>query len=587
MAKRGGACHVATTRRRYKDQVYETHLLRRSYREGGSVKHETLANLSHLPPDAVEFLRGRLSGEVAPWAGSDEFEIGRTLPHGHVAAVLSSVRAIGLETVLGSRRSRQRDLVTALLVMRVLEPGSKLAVARTLREESATTSLFIELGFDRQEPTDREIYEVHDFLLKQQKRIENCLAERHLEDGCLVLYDVSSSYYTGTKCELAKLGYSRDGKKGFPQIVYGLLCNADGCPVAVEVFQGNTADPGTLSSQVDKLVKRFGLKHLVLVGDRGMLTKKRIDEDLRGIEGLDWVTALRADSIKKLARQGVVEMSLFDTQDLAEVRSPDYPEERLIVCRNPLLAEERARKREELIVATEKELEKIRIATARSRRPLRGQDNIGIRVGRVLNRFKVGKHFTYAIADEDFSYQRNEQKITEEATLDGLYVIRTSVPKETLDAEEVVGVYKGLSNVEQAFRSLKTIDLNIRPIRHRLENRVRAHVFLCMLAYYVTWHMRQTLAPMLFQDDDKDDARTLRESVVDPAIRSLGAKAKDRTKRTPDGFPVESFPDLLKHLATLAKNRIHMTGKTSGDFYKLTEQTPLQRRAFELLKTSP
>lgn len=583
MGKRGEACHVATTRREYKGKVYETHLLRRTFREDGKVKHETLANLSHLPADAIEFLRGRLSGQIEPWCGLGGFTVARSLPHGHVAAVLGSLRAIGLDGVLASRRSRERDLVEALIVMRALDPGSKLATARALREETATNSLFVELGLDQEEPIDREIYEAHDWLLDRQKEVEDKLAERHLKDGCLVLYDVSSSYYTGTNCELAKFGYNRDGKNGYPQIVYGLLCNGEGCPVSVEVFEGNTSDSKTLSSQVQKLIKRFGLKRLILVGDRGMITEKRIDEELRGIEGLDWLTALRADSIKKLARQGVVKMSLFDAQNLAEVCSPDYPNERLIVCRNPLLAEERARKREELLAATEKELEKVRVATIRRRNPLRGKDKIGLRVGKVLNCRKVGKHFDYEISHEGFSFQRNALRIAEEAALDGIYVIRTSVPKQSLASEEAVGVYKGLSNVEQAFRSLKTIDLKVRPIRHRRSDRVRAHVFLCMLAYYVTWHMRRKLAPILFEDDHKEEAQKLRESMVDPAVRSLQAKHKDNTKRTDDNLPAESFGDLLGHLATLTKNRIHIPGKIQNRFYKLAEQTPLQRRALKLL----
>lgn len=586
MAKRGRAVHVATTTRVSKGKVYESHLLRRTYREGGKVKHETIGNISHLPLDVIEFIRGRLRGEVKPWTGSGGIEILRTLPLGHVAAVLGTLRATGLEGLLASRPSRERDLVVALLVMRVLEPESKLATARALREETATTSLFIELGLDGDPPRDREIYQALDWLLKRQRRIEGKLAARHLEDGSLVLYDVSSSYYTGTACELAKFGHNRDGKNGYPQIVYGLLCNAEGCPVAIEVFQGNTSDPTTLGSQIEKLTKRFGLKRVIVVGDRGLITEKRIDEELRNVEGLDWVTALRADSIKKLAAEGIIQLSLFDQQDLAEVRSPDYPDERLIVCRNPLLAEERARKREELLRATEKELDKIVAATKRARRPLRGQDKIGIRVGKVINRHKIGKHFECTITDESFSYQRNTQKITAEAALDGLYVIRTSVPEETFSAEEAVSVYKGLSRVEQAFRSLKSVDLKIRPIYHWLEDRVRAHVFLCMLAYYVEWHMRKKLAPILFDDEDREEAEALRESVVAPAKKSPKATQKARTKQTADGLPVQSFRSLLGHLATLAKNRVRITGNTCHEFYTHTQQTSLQRKAFQLLGIS-
>ena len=576
---------MATNIRHYKGQVYENHYLRRTYREGDKVKHETLGNISHLPADVIEFVRGRLRGEIDPWSGSGGLKILRSLPHGHVAAVLGTLRAIGLEGLLASRPSRERDLVTALLVMRVIAPGSKLATARALREETATTSLCVELGLEAL--SDREIYDALDWLLERQGRIEDKLARRHLHDGSLVLYDVSSSYYTGTHCELAKFGHNRDGNNGCPQIVYGLLCNAEGCPVAIEVFEGNTADPKTLGSQVEKLIERFGLKRVILVGDRGLITAKRIDEELRGVEGLDWVTALRADNIRKLVVEGTIEMSLFDERDLAEVSSPEYPGERLVVCRNPLLAEERARKREQLLQATEKDLGEVHAATARVRRPLRGKGKIGIRVGKVINRRKVGKHFDYEITDDAFSYRRNGQKIDEEAALDGLYVIRTSVPKETFSARQVVGTYKDLSKVEQAFRSLKTVDLKVRPIYHRTEDRVRAHVFLCMLAYYVEWHMREKLAPILFDDEDVEGAQALRESVVAPAVRSPSAKQKDRTQRTQDGGPVHSFRSLLDDLATLAKNRVTPDGKKDHAFFLLTQATDPQRKALDLLEVTP
>jgi len=585
MAKQGKSVHVATNRSHYKGHVYENHYLRRTYREGDKIKHETLGNLSHLPADVIEFIRGRLRGDIDPWAGTGGLKILRTLPHGHVAAVLGTLRAIGVDGLLASHACRERDLVTALLVTRVIEPRSKLATARALREETATTSLCVELGLE--DLADREIYGALDWLLKRQRRIEDKLAERHLHDGSLVLYDVSSSYYTGTHCELAKFGHNRDGDNGCPQIVYGLLCNAEGCPVAIEVFEGNTADPKTLGPQIEKLIQRFGLKRVILVGDRGLITAKRIDEELRGVEGLDWVTALRADNIRKLVEHGIIQMSLFDERNLAEVSSPDYAGERLIVCRNPLLAEERARKRRELLQATEKDLEAILVATRRARRPLRGKENIGIRVGKVINRRKVGKHFDCQITDDGFSYRRNEHKITEEAALDGLYVIRTSVPKEIFSAEQVVGTYKTLSRVERAFRSLKTVDLKVRPIYHRAEDRVRAHVFLCMLAYYVEWHMRSKLAPILFDDEDTEYARTLRESIVDPAARSPRAKAKDRTKHTQDGLPVHSFRSLLEDLATLGKNLVAPDGTKDHAFYLLTQSTTPQRKALDLLGVSP
>jgi transposase len=385
---------------------------------------------------------------------------------------------------------------------------------------------------------------------------------------------------------LVNFGHNRDGKKRFPQIVYGLLCNGDGCPIAVEVFEGNTADPATLSVQINKVRRRFGLERVVWVGDRGMITRKRIDEELRDVEGLDWITALRADAIKKLAAHGVVQPSLFDEQDLVEVSAPDFPGERLMVCRNPLLADERARKRNELLAATEKELENIAAATRRPKRPLTGETAIALRVGKVRNRFKVGKHFVLEITDKRFSYQRDQQKIDQEAALDGLYVIRTSVTLQTMGSEDVVRAYKDLSKVERAFRSIKTIDLKIRPIHHWLDERIKGHVFLCMLAYYVEWHMRQKLAPILFDDHQKQQAQCERKSIVAPAPRSAAAKRKDHSKRTDDDAPVHSFRSLLEDLGTLARNRIRIRG-TSEEFYMLTRPTPAQARALDMLQQSP
>jgi transposase len=586
MAKRNGSVHVATTTRTYKGKVYVTHLLRRSYREGGKVKHETLGNLSHLPSDLIETIRRRLRGDEGP--AGDDFEIVRSLPHGHVVAVLGTLHNIGLDTIIGSRSSVERTLVLAMIVARILAPRSKLATSRALVEETASCSLVWELELDQLEapPDQRDLYAAMDWLLARQRRIETKLAKKHLEDGTLVLYDVSSSYYTGRRCSLAKFGHSRDGKKGFPQVVYGLLCNGEGCPVAIEVFEGNTADPNTLQPQIDKIRKRFGITRVVLVGDRGMITKRRIDESLRGVEGLDWITALRADSIKKLASQGVFQASLFDERDLAEVSSPDYPGERLIICRNPLLAEERSRKREELLQATEKKLNEIVAATQRVRRPLRGKERIALRVGKMINHYKVGKHFVLEFSEDKFSYQRDQQKIAEEAALDGLYVIRTSVSSESLGVESTVRAYKDLAKVERAFRCLKTVDLKVRPIHHWLSDRVRAHVFLCMLAYYVEWHMRSKLAPILFDDHEKDKAESQRESVVRPAPRSPASTAKDRTKRTDNNLPVHSFQTLLADLATLAKNLVRIDSQDC-EFHQLTTATTLQQHAFTLLDVTP
>ena len=579
MPSRNGSVHVATTTRKYKNKVYQTHLLRRTYREGGKVKHQTLGNLSHLPADLIDTIRRRLRGEP-PEDGA--WEIVRSLPHGHVVAVLRTIQRIGLDNILASRPSRQRAVAVALIVARILKPGSKLATVRALRQETATTSLSLELGL--QDVTEREVYEAIDWLQQRQRRIENKLAKKHLQDPTLLLYDVSSSYYTGRKPDLVRFGYSRDRKRGFPQIVYGLLCDGQGCPVSIEVFQGNTADPSTLASQIQKVRKRFGVRRVVFVGDRGMLTSRRIDEELRGVEGLDWISALRTDGIKKLVSHGAIELSLFDERDLAEVTSPDFPGERLVVCRNPLLADRRARKRTELLEASEKKLDAIVAATQRKKRPLRGKDKIGLRVGKVLGKYKVGKHFVLDISDKSFSYQRDEAKISEESALDGIYVVRTSVQPDVISSEDAVRAYKDLAKVERAFRSMKTVDLKVRPIYHWLDDRIRGHVFLCMLAYYVEWHMRRRLAPILFDDHQRTEAEQSRESVVAPAPRSRAARRKDFEKRTEDGAAVESFQTLLDNLGTLTKNRVRLQGSDGAEFYILAQPTPLQQRALALLE---
>jgi transposase len=584
MASRSGAVHVATTRRHYKGKVYETHLLRRTYREDGKVKHETLGNISHLPPDLIEFIRRRLH-EGKPIGLPAEARIVRSLPHGHVAAVLGTIRATGLDRLIGSRRSAERELVIAMVAARILEPASKLATLRGLSEQTASSTLGMELGIEADD--ERELYAAMDWLLKRQSRIEEKIAAEKLTDGSLVLYDVSSSYYTGRHCSLASYGHSRDGRREYPQIVYGLLCNGEGCPVAVEVFEGSTADPATLSAQVERVRKRFAIERVIFVGDRGMITSRRIEEELRGVAGLEWITALRSPAIKSLVEQEVIEPSLFDEQDLVEVHSPDYPGERLVVCRNPLLAADRARKREELLQATERDLEAVAAATARAKRPLRGKENIGLQVGRRIDKHKVGKHFLLEISEEAFSYRRDEQKIAQEAALDGLYVIRTSVPSHEFSAEAAVRAYKDLSKVEQAFRCIKTVDLKVRPIYHRLDERVRAHVFLCMLAYYVEWHMRGKLKPLLFEEEDLEGAEELRASIVAPAQRSESARRKESTKRNEEGLPVHSFQSLLSDLTTLSKNQICRGGQSSETFWMLTEPTPLQARAFELLGVRP
>ena len=557
-------------------------LLRKSWREGGRVRKETIANLSDWPMERVEILRRLLRGETLVPVG-EALVVERSQPHGHVAAVLGTLRALGLERLLASRRSRERDLVVAMVVARVLDPRSKLSTARGLDEDDSLSEV---LGLG---PVDvDELYAAMDWLLERQPRVEAGWAQRHLGEGARVMYDVTSTYLEGRCCPLARVGYSRDDKKNHPQIVFGLMTDADGCPVAVEVFDGNTADPSTVASQVVKLRERFGLRQVILVGDRGMLTEARLREDLEPHDLL-WITSLRAPAIRKLARSGSLQLSLFDEKDLAEIRDPAFPGERLIVCRNPLLGESRAQKREDLLAATERELEKIAAATRRSRRPLRGAERIALRVGRVLGRFKMAKHFRYEIADTTFTYQRDPERIAAEAALDGVYVIRTNVPAETLTADEAVQSYKDLSRIERAFRSFKTTDLRVRPVHHRLPDRVRAHVFLCMLAYYVEWHMRRRLAPLLFDDEHPEQGRARRASVVAPAQRSEQADTKARRHTTDDGHVVHSFHDLLAALRTLCKNRVRLAipDSNSTPFELLTDPTPLQRTAFELLGFAP
>ena len=557
-------------------------LLRESYRHGGKVRKRTLANLTQWPPEVVAGLRALIKGGKVSLDG--DFEIERSLPHGHVAAALGVLRDLELHKIIAPRRCRQRDLAVAMIVARIIDPRSKLATARGLSDETAFTSLGEALGLG--EIDENDLYAAMDWLLARQKRIEAALAGRHLHDGTLVLYDLSSSYFEGKTCPLAKLGYSRDGKKGTLQIVYGLLCDVEGRPIAIEVFEGNTGDPATLATQVDKIRNRFGLTRVVLVGDRGMITEARIREDLADIEGLNWITALRGPAIRDLVKAGRLQPSLFDQTDMAEIASPDYPGQRLIVCRNPLLADLRRHKRQDLLDATERELAKIVTAVTRTSKPLRGSDKIGLRVGRVVNRYKVAKHFVVRIGDDSLAYERKDQRIAEEAALDGFYVIRTDVPDTVLDAEQTVRAYKGLSKVERAFRRLKTVDLKIRPIHHRTSDRVRAHVLLCMLAYYVEWHMRQRLKPLLFDDEDPAAGRALQASPVAPAQRSPAAKRKAAAKRTDDDRPVHSFQTVLADLATIAKNRIQPSVLGAEPFEKITRPTLNQQRILDLLGVS-
>ena len=556
-------------------------LLRESYREEGKVKTRTLANLSRWPEHKVETLTRALKGLPPARDLSAAFEITRSLPHGHVAAVLGTARRLGIEELIDPARSRRRDLVTAMLVAQVIAPASKLAFARGLRSETATSSLGGVLGVTGCDEDD--LYAAMDWALERKDIIENALAARHLTNGTLVLYDVSSAAFEGRTCPLGAIGHARDGVKGRLQIVYGLLCSTAGIPVAIEVFEGNTADPKTLARQISTLKDRFRLSRVCLVGDRGMLTTARIRDEVRPAQ-LDWISALRAPQIKTLVEDGALQLSLFDEQDLLEITSPEFPGERLVCCHNPALAQKRAGKRQELLAATEKELTPIAAATRRATRPLRGKDKIALRVGKVFNHYKMAKHFIIEITDESFTFTRNTAAIAAEAALDGIYVLRTSLPEPTLTQHDVVLRYKNLADVERFFRTLNG-ELDVRPIRHRLADRVRAHLFLRMLSYYISWHMKAALAPILFVDNDKPAAAAKRANPVAAAQRSDDALTKAARKRTTDNTPVHSFTSLLADLATICANHIQPADDIPA-FTMTTTPTPLQRRAFQLLDVS-
>jgi hypothetical protein len=565
--------HVVTNRRQGRHREYVTHLLRRSYREGGRVRNETLANLSHLPDEAIELVRGALAGRRYV-AAETAFAIERSLPAGHVQAALVMARRLELGRLLDRAPSRERDLCLAMICQQALRPGSKLAAVRAFGQSTLGSELDV-TGAD-----EDDLYAALDWLLARQGRIEERLARRQLADGELVLYDVSSSYFEGRSCPLAKLGYSRDQRRGTLQIVYGLLCDRPGRPIAVDVFSGQLHDDKTLPAQVDKLKQRFGLKTVIVVCDRGMVTKANL-ERMADSEGVGWITALKAPQIKKLAAAGALQLSLFDEQNLAEITAPeDYPGERLIVCRNPLVAAERARKREELLVATERGLQQI--ADRVERGTLHGADQIGLAVGPALKRYRVKKHFDVQITDTSLSFTRKTEQIAAEAALDGFYVLRTGVPADTLPTAEVVRAYKGLEQVERAFGTFKGPELEIRPIHHRLEDRVRAHVLLCTLAYYLTWHLKQAWAPLLFTDEQPPTA----PDPVAKAARSPAAQRKAQTKRTTTGEPCHSYRSLIAELATLTRNTIRLPD-ARATFDKLAEPTPLQARALQLAATAP
>jgi hypothetical protein len=559
--------HVVTNTIKRGDRVYTAHLLRRSYREGGKVKKQTLANLSHLPDELIELIRGALRGERFLAAG-EAFQIERSLPAGHIEAALAMARRLELARLLDRSRSRERELCVAMIVQRVIAPGSKLAMSRAFSQSTLASELGIE-GAD-----EDELYAALDWLLARQARIEQALARRHLRAGTLVLYDVSSSYFEGRSCPLAKLGYSRDGRRGTLQVIYGLLCDKRGCPVAVEVFEGSLHDDKTLPAQIEKLRKRFKLGSVVVVSDRGMVTKANL-QLLRDADGAAWITALKAPQVKKLVKEGQLQLSLLDEHNLAEIESPDYPGERLVVCRNPLVAHDRARKREDLLQATERALSDIEHRVEQG--TLAGEAEIGLAVGPALKRWRVGKHFQIEITDTSFAFARRQGEIEQEAALDGFYLLRTSLAEHELAAPDVVRAYKQLKEIERAFRTLKG-PLELRPIHHRLEDRVKAHVFLCMLAYYLAWHLRQAWKPLLCDDEQPPT----QPDPVAKARRSQHAERKARTKRTQAGQPCHSLPTLLSELATRTRNTVRLQA-SGATFDQHTTPTETQTRALTLI----
>lgn len=558
-------------------------LLRESYREGDQVKKRTLANLSKLPDDIIDNLKLALKGATLSMNEGipNHFEVIRSLPHGHVMAILETIKKLGLDKIISEKSSRIRNVVVAMIVARIINPKSKLATARGFNSETCSQSLGQLLDLEKAD--EDELYNALDWLLEKQEKIEKHLALKHLESGTLVLYDVTSTYLEGNGCELGKYGYNRDKKKGKTQIVFGLLCSAKGCPIAVEVFEGNTSDGATLSGQIEKVRKGWGIENVVWVSDRGILTNSKIKELVKPIEGLDYITGLTKPQIRKLAEVEVIQLGLFDQVNLVEFESEDYPDERLIACRNPFIAQKNQLQREALLEAVEKELDLIVQATQREKRALKGQDKIALRVGKVLNQFKVNKYYNLEITEEGFSYQRKLELIAQETALDGVYVLRTSLESTLMDAATTVKAYKSLSQVEEAFRCYKSIDLKVRPIYHYKGDRVKAHIFLCMLAYYVEWHLKQCLAPLLFEDEEIDDSSL---NVI-KASRSESAQSKERKKRNQENLPVHSFRTLLEDLGTICLNTVECTIREgSYRFSKITRPTQLQQKALDLLGVS-
>ncbi|REJ43929.1 MAG: IS1634 family transposase [Microcystis flos-aquae DF17] len=558
-------------------------LLRESYREGEQVKKRTLANLSKLPDDIIDNLKLALKGATLSMTEGipNHFEVIRSLPHGHVMAILETIKKLGLDKIISEKSSRIRNLVVAMIVARIINPKSKLATARGFNSETCSQSLGQLLDLEKAD--EDELYNALDWLLEKQDKIEKHLALKHLESGTLVLYDVTSTYLEGNGCELGKYGDNRDKKKGKTQIVFGLLCSAKGCPIAVEVFEGNTSDGATLSGQIEKVRKGWGIENVVWVSDRGILTNSKIKELVKPLEGLDYITGLTKPQIRKLAEVEVIQLGLFEQVNLVEFESEDYPDERLIACRNPFIAQKNQLQREALLEAVEKELDLIVQATQREKRALKGQDKIALRVGKVLHQFKVNKYYNLEITEEGFSYQRKLELIAQETALDGVYVLRTSLESTLMDAATTVKAYKSLSPVEEAFRCYKSIDLKVRPIYHYKGDRVKAHIFLCMLAYYVEWHLKQSLAPLLFEDEEIDDGSL---NVI-KANRSESAQSKERKKRNQENFPVHSFRTLLEDLGTICLNTVECTIREgSYRFSKITRPTQLQQKALDLLGVS-
>ena len=573
MSQRSGAVHVVTTKRHHKGKDYVAHLLRRSYREDGKVKNETVGNLSHLPDHVIDLIRQSLRGERFVEVGNT-FDIVRSPQHGNVQAVLSAMRALDMSSLIASRPCRERDLVMAMIAGRVISPRSKLATTRWWQG----TTLPRQLGVE--DATEDELYSAMDWLLERQPIIEKKLAGRHLQVGGMVLYDLSSSYFEGTKCPLAARGHSRDGKHGTLQVNYGLVTDSLGCPVSVSVFRGNTADSTAVMGEVEKVQSRFGVKSMVLVGDRGMITQKQIDE-LKERPGIEWITALRSTAIRGLLKRESLQLGLFDERNLFELTDCEHPGERLVACRNDALRQSRAHTRQSLLEATTEKMQRVQKSVETGK--LRGKAEIGLRVGKIIDAHKVGKHFICEIGDSTFTFRIDEERVLEEAALDGIYVIRTSLPKKAMSAASVVESYKKLSGVERAFRSFKTVDLHVRPIRHWSESRVRAHIFLCMLAYYVQYHCQEAWRSMLFSDEEA--WTRCRTDPVAPAVRSDAALRKVATRVTENGEPVHSFRTLLDDLGSIVCNLCRRKGApdTEPEFEIVTQPSPLQKRALDLI----